>query len=293
MPLKFTKHEHISLREAPDFSEVWLHDKISEDTSILGIEGELEVVARERRQAAAGRLDMLLADRENEIRYEVEIMLGSTDPSHIIRCIEYWDIERRHYPAYDHVAVLVAEDITSRFLNVMSLLAGSIPLIAIQLNALKVGDSIILDFVKVLDQRALREDEAGEANAEHADRGTWDERVGSEIMRLCDRVADIANQVANPKLELKYLKHHVAICPPGSFFNVAALFPKKGFLPIRMSVADSESWMKKLKEAELQAESKKTGSVLIRIRAAEMAEQETILGGLIHQAVKEFEADRA
>ena len=27
--------------------------------------------------------------------------------SHIIRTIEYWDIERRRYPAYEHVAVLV------------------------------------------------------------------------------------------------------------------------------------------------------------------------------------------
>ena len=55
--------------------------------------------------------------------------------SHIVRCIECWDIERRRSPAYDHVTVLVAEDITSRFLNVMSLLAGRIPLVAIQLNA--------------------------------------------------------------------------------------------------------------------------------------------------------------
>ena len=30
--------------------------------------------------------------------YEVEVMLGETDPSHIIRCIEYWDIEKRKYP---------------------------------------------------------------------------------------------------------------------------------------------------------------------------------------------------
>ena len=78
---------------------------------------------------------MLLTDGESNACVEVEIMLGATDPSHIVRCIEYWDIERRRYPAYDHVAVLVAEDITSRFLNVMSLLAGSIPLVAIQLTA--------------------------------------------------------------------------------------------------------------------------------------------------------------
>src|SRR5262245_42205727 len=125
MPLNYTKHEPISLRNHPDFSEVWLHDRIAEDPAILGL-GELEVIQREKVQFAGGRLDMLLWDADNGTRYEVEVMLGATDPSHIIRAIEYWDIERRRYPAYDHVAVLIAEQVTSRFLNVMSLLAGSI-----------------------------------------------------------------------------------------------------------------------------------------------------------------------
>jgi len=39
----------------------------------------------------AGRLDLLLQDA-NQRRYEVEIQLGATDESHIIRTIEYWDI---------------------------------------------------------------------------------------------------------------------------------------------------------------------------------------------------------
>jgi hypothetical protein len=35
---------------------------------------------------------------------------------------------------YDHTAVLVAEDITARFRNVVSLFSGFIPLVAIQLQ---------------------------------------------------------------------------------------------------------------------------------------------------------------
>ena len=52
---------------------------------------------RERPQERAGRLDLLLTSPEQDLRYEVELMLGATDESHIIRCIEYWDIERRRY----------------------------------------------------------------------------------------------------------------------------------------------------------------------------------------------------
>ncbi len=65
-------------------------------------------------------LDLLLQDPDTNRRYEVELQLGPTDESHIIRTIECWDIERKRYPQYDHCAVIVAEDITSRFLNVIS-----------------------------------------------------------------------------------------------------------------------------------------------------------------------------
>ena len=84
--------------------------------------GDLEVRSNERRQPSGGRLDLLLQDVDTSARYEVEIQLGSLDESHIIRTIEYWDIERRRYPQYEHIAVIVAEDVTSRFLNVISLL---------------------------------------------------------------------------------------------------------------------------------------------------------------------------
>ncbi len=98
---------------------------------------------------------MLLQEAESNRRYEVEVQLGPTDESHIIRTIEYWDIERRRFPQYEHTAVIVAEDITSRFLNVISLFNGMIPLVAIQMKALRAANSIGLVFTTVVDQMAL------------------------------------------------------------------------------------------------------------------------------------------
>ena len=69
--------------------------------------GELVLRDKERPQPGAGRLDLLLQDPESLRRYEVEIQLGKRDESNIIRTIEYWDIERRRYPQYDHCAVIV------------------------------------------------------------------------------------------------------------------------------------------------------------------------------------------
>lgn len=92
---------------------------MDEDPSLLGL-GELVVKDKERIQPRAGRLDFLLQDPETNRRYEVEVQLGKTDEAHIIRSLEYWDIERKRYPQYEHTAVIVAEDITSRYPNIVN-----------------------------------------------------------------------------------------------------------------------------------------------------------------------------
>ena len=43
MGMTFAKHERIWLRQSPNFSESWLHDRISDDPSVLGL-GELDVL---------------------------------------------------------------------------------------------------------------------------------------------------------------------------------------------------------------------------------------------------------
>ncbi len=92
--LTYIQHQSVSLKNHPEFNEKWLQDRIAEDPTILGL-GEVVLIDRERPQERAGRLDLLLSSPEQDRRYEVELMLGATDESHIIRCIEYWDIERR------------------------------------------------------------------------------------------------------------------------------------------------------------------------------------------------------
>ncbi len=149
--MKFVKPDRVLLKDHPEFNEKWVQDRIAEDPSILGL-GDLVLKDRERRQPRAGRLDLLLQDAEEDRRYEVELQLGSTDESHIIRTIEYWDIERRRYPSYEHCAVIIAEDITTRFLNVISLFNSSIPMIAIQLNAFAIGDQLALVFNTILNE---------------------------------------------------------------------------------------------------------------------------------------------
>ena len=125
--MKYEKLTKVSLQNHPVLDERWVQDRIADDPAMLGL-GNVIVKDMERKQQRAGRLDLLLQDPDDNHRYEVEIQLGKTDESHIIRTIEYWDIERKHYPQYEHTAVIVAEDVKSRFLNVIGLFNGMIPL---------------------------------------------------------------------------------------------------------------------------------------------------------------------
>ena len=79
--------EIISLKRDPDLDEGWLQERIADNPKILGL-GDLVLKDKERTQPRAGRLDLLLQDPESLRRYEVEIQLGDTDESHIIRTIE-------------------------------------------------------------------------------------------------------------------------------------------------------------------------------------------------------------
>jgi hypothetical protein len=127
----------ISIREA-GLDEYWLQSQIVDNPGCLGL-GELEAIAKERQQSSGGRLDVLLKNPEDDSMYEVEVMLGETDETHIIRTIEYWDNEKRKWPQRQHVAVLVAEHINRRFFNVIHLLSHSIPIVAVQVSMLNVN----------------------------------------------------------------------------------------------------------------------------------------------------------
>lgn len=104
---KLIKPEKVFLANHPTIKESWIQEQIANDPLMLGL-GDLIMKDKERIQPRAGRLDLLLQDIQTNRRYEVEVQLGKTDEAHIIRTIEYWDIERKRYPQYDHCAVIIA-----------------------------------------------------------------------------------------------------------------------------------------------------------------------------------------
>lgn len=140
-------------------SEAWLRDQIEANPGILGL-GDVVFRQSERRQSGAGRLDLLLERPENGARYEVELQLGETDETHIIRTIEYWIREKRASPKRKHTAVLVADEITSRFFNVIQLLGTAVPIIGIQAKMVQIGADQALHFTTIIDTSQEEVDDA-------------------------------------------------------------------------------------------------------------------------------------
>jgi hypothetical protein len=233
------KLQSVSIRRTGHLDEKWVQQQIADDPSLLGL-GDLVVRDKERMQPNAGRLDLLLQDPDTLKRYEVEIQLGETDESHIIRTIEYWDIERKRYPQYEHCAVIVAEDITARFLNVIQLFNGAIPLIALKMTTYQVGTEYALTFVKVLDELTYGLVDEDEPIAEPTDRGYWESTRGTKkTVALADSLLKLVNDV-EPRAILKYNKHYIGLDVGGSPLNFVTFMPRRAHLILTLKLPQSK-----------------------------------------------------
>lgn len=249
--MDYKRSRRVSLKANVEFNERWLQQQIVSDVEILGL-GDLDVKDVERRQPKSGRLDVLLFEAETNTRYEVEIQLGATDESHIIRTLEYWDNERRRFPQYEHIAVIVAEEITGRFLNVINLFNQSIPLIAIQMSALEVDGALTLNATRVLDL-ALPATEEEDESGHETDRAYWEQRSSRQVMGLMDQVLDLIN-AGGTGLALKYNKHYVGLQRDGVADNFVTFRPRRPHLVIEWRIDRSE---------ELDARLEATGMALL------------------------------
>ena len=236
--------EKVIIKNTPNINEDMIQRFISENPLVLGL-GDLTLLTREKIQSSKGRIDIVFQN-DNNTRFEDEVQLGATDPSHIIRTIEYWDIERKKHPQYDHCAVIIAEEITGRFMNVISLFNGAIPLIAIQLSAYKDNNDYILTFTKVLDSQepSIEEDE----NYEPTDRVYWENKSTQKMMNNVDY---IFSEVGLPDkgFELKYNKWYIGIEKNGFVTNFISFRPKKNHLYLMSKGYEDTSKIEKIEKA--------------------------------------------
>ncbi len=283
--LQYTKPTALRLKNHPDFSEKWVQERIADDPSILGL-GELELRDVERPQPKAGRLDLLLRDPDTGKRYEVELMLGTVDESHIIRTLEYWDIERKRYPQYDHCAVIVAEDVTSRFLNVIGLFNSSVPIIALQMTAYLVGDNIMLTFARVLDEIVLGTEDEDDGKA--ADRAYWETKAPKGMLNLVDKCFEILKEVTSD-FAPSYKKQYVGLAENGRPNNFITFKTRKKFIRVSTRATGIDEWKARLEDVGISVldNSQKWGRVAMNLSKENLTQHRELIKGLFATAYEE------
>jgi hypothetical protein len=282
--MDYVKFEKINLKTHPELTEKWVQERIAVDPQILGL-GDIILKDKERIQPRAGRLDLLFQESDGNQRYEVELQLGALDESHIIRTIEYWDIERKRYPQYDHTAVIIAEDITSRFLNVISILNGTIPLVAIQMNALKIGDRVGLFFTTVLDKINLGFVDEDEEVQEATDRSYWEKKATKQTVAMADELLALVRQF-DDSLELKFNKFYVGLARAGRPDNFVIFRPKMNWIAVEPRLKESDEVQNQLdaEGCDVMDYDKRWGRYRIRFKPGEVAKHGTLLIKLLKDA---------
>lgn len=283
--LEYAKGEIVSLKL--HFSEKWLQDRIEEDPSIIGL-GEFDLISRERKQSSWGRIDFLFLNNDTQTMYETEIQLGATDESHIIRTIEYWDIEKRRFPSKEHRAVIIAEEITNRFFNVIALMNRSIPIIAIQINAIKIDNKILLNFTKVLDIYETPEDEVN-LGGEEVGRPYWEKKANSKSLVIMDDMIKIVAK-EYPNFKVTYNKHHIAIGT--SRINFLWFHPRKSpnncHFEIKVDKTLIEETKKIFEDLGISYTPRREDVLAISIQSEELKKGNEKITNLINQSIATF-----
>ena len=146
--------------------------------------------------------------------YEVEVMLGETNETHIIRTLEYWDNEKRRWPQRQHIAVLVAEHINRRFFNIIHLLSNAIPIIAVQVSMLAAHGKRSLSFTTVLNTYEEVDDGTSLGEDRVYTREDWVNKA-KWTLEAADALVKVTAGVFGAPV-LNYLKSYVAITVGGS-----------------------------------------------------------------------------
>ena len=279
----------IPVRLLPEGGERLVQNLIANDPSILGL-GPLELQAKERIQPAGGRLDFILRDDDNETWYEVEIQLGKTDESHIIRTIEYWESEKRRRPQIQHVAVIVAEEITGRFFNVISLLNQNIPIIALKMSATELGDRYGLLFTRILDHQPR---EAMDESDPEVDASYWEKKSVPFAMRAVREIAEYARANLNKNIELSFKTNHIGTSIQGQVSNFVTFHPLKRFLRVNFHCSRTGDFDKRLEDwgVDWEYKSGRFPRYRVRLLENEIHGNDKLIGDLLKQSYEECEGE--
>jgi hypothetical protein len=111
-------------------AEQSLVERINKDPTVLGL-GDLDL---KRASWRSRQISLLLESPAESVLFVVELQLGPTDDRHVIRVVERWLNERKRQRIKRCSAVLVAEEIAPRYVNILALISRAVPLLALEME---------------------------------------------------------------------------------------------------------------------------------------------------------------
>jgi hypothetical protein len=173
---------------------------------------------------------------------------------------------------------------------VVGLFAGSIPIIAIQMNAMEHEGSVILNFTKVIDySSSLRVDDVQERDSEPKDRSYWLNRASEDSLRVCDGFLEMVNRFVKNKRELNYQVHHIGLKDG----NRSGLFihfnPRKKWTTVKGRTAELEKWVKEFEEAGLDSKPDRGNFLQVNVRLNDLKKNEELFLKFVEAMVNEEE----
>lgn len=181
---------------------------------------------------------------------------------------------------------MIAEDVTSRFLNVISLFNGLAPFIAIQIQALRFGENVTLVFTKVMDElsRGLVDDDE-DAEAAPTDRSYWEQRATKQTVAIADDLLAIVRKF-DPSLILKYNKFYIGLSREGQPYNFITIRPRKSHIVLELKLPENDDITAKIDQAgfETLGYNKRWGLYRLQISKADISQKNEVLRDLLKLA---------
>jgi hypothetical protein len=153
---------------------------------------------------------------------------------------------------------------------------------ALQMSALRIGESVGLVFTKVVDQLNLGLVDEDEETREVTDRAYWETRGSHRTVAMADAILDLVKQL-DPALELKYNKFYIGLAKNGEPNNFVIFRPAKTFIRFEPRLERSDTTQQQLEGAGLDVMDydERWGRYRIRLTPDDLQKHRTVIESVI------------